>query len=53
MAGIAFTVVTGIRLAAGRNPALMNVNCIRVIRSCFDLQASPDLVLQVGDRVVI
>jgi putative transport protein len=31
----------------------MNVNCTRVIRSGFDLLASPDLVLQVGDRVVM
>lgn len=32
---------------------IVNVNCTRVIRSGFDLLASPDLVLQVGDRVVI
>jgi len=31
----------------------VNVNCTRVIRSGFDLLANPDLVLQVGDRVVV
>jgi putative transport protein len=31
----------------------VNVNCTRVIRSGFDLLANPNLVLQVGDRVVI
>lgn len=31
----------------------VNVNITRVIRSGFDLLASPDLVLQVGDRVVM
>ncbi|OJV38855.1 MAG: transporter [Bacteroidales bacterium 36-12] len=31
----------------------LNVNCTRVIRSGFDLFASEDLVLQVGDRVVV
>ncbi len=31
----------------------VNVNCTRVIRSGFDLLASPDLVLQVGDRVMV
>lgn len=31
----------------------LNVNCTRVIRSGFDLFASDDLVLQVGDRVVV
>ncbi len=31
----------------------MNVNCTRIIRSGFDLFASEDLVLQVGDRVVV
>ena len=32
---------------------LMNVNCTRVIRSGFDLLANDDLILQVGDRVVV
>jgi putative transport protein len=31
----------------------VNVNCTRVIRSGFDLLASSELVLQVGDRVVV
>lgn len=31
----------------------LNVNCTRIIRSGFDLLASEDLVLQVGDRVVV
>lgn len=31
----------------------VNVNCTRVIRSGMDLFASNDLVLQVGDRVVV
>ncbi len=31
----------------------VNVNCTRIVRSGFDLLASPDLVLQVGDRVVV
>lgn len=31
----------------------VNVNCTRIVRSGFDLLASPDLVLQVGDRVVM
>lgn len=31
----------------------VNVNCTRVVRSGFDLLANPNLVLQVGDRVVI
>lgn len=31
----------------------LNVNCTRIIRSGFDLFASEDLVLQVGDRVVV
>lgn len=31
----------------------VNVNCTRVIRSGFDLLANPNLVLQVGDRVVV
>lgn len=31
----------------------VNVNCTRVIRSGFDLLANPDLVLQVGDRVMV
>ena len=31
----------------------LNVNCTRVIRSGFDLFASEDLVLQVGDRVMV
>jgi putative transport protein len=31
----------------------VNVNCTRVIRSGFDLLANPNLILQVGDRVVI
>ncbi len=31
----------------------LNVNCTRVIRADFDLLASPDLVLQVGDRVIV
>lgn len=32
---------------------LMNVNCTRVIRSGFDLLGKDDLILQVGDRVVM
>lgn len=31
----------------------LNVNCTRIIRSGFDLLATDDLVLQVGDRVVV
>lgn len=31
----------------------LNVNCTRVIRSGFDLLASEDLTLQVGDRIVV
>lgn len=31
----------------------VNVNCTRIIRSGFDLLANPNLVLQVGDRVVV
>jgi len=31
----------------------VNVKCTRVIRSGFDLLANPDLVLQVGDRIVV
>jgi len=31
----------------------VNVNCTRIVRSGFDLLASPNLVLQVGDRVVV
>jgi putative transport protein len=31
----------------------LNVNCTRIIRSGFDLLANDDLVLQVGDRVVV
>lgn len=31
----------------------VNVNCTRVVRSGFDLLANPNLVLQVGDRVVV
>lgn len=31
----------------------LNVNCTRIIRSGFDLLAKEDLVLQVGDRVVV
>lgn len=31
----------------------VNVNCTRIVRSGFDLLATPDLVLQVGDRVVV
>lgn len=31
----------------------LNVNCTRIIRSGFDLLAKDDLVLQVGDRVVV
>lgn len=31
----------------------VNVNCTRIVRSGFDLLANPDLVLQVGDRVVV
>jgi putative transport protein len=31
----------------------VNVNCTRIVRSGFDLLANPNLVLQVGDRVVV
>ncbi len=31
----------------------VNVNCTRIVRAGFDLLANPDLVLQVGDRVVV
>lgn len=31
----------------------VDVNCTRIVRAGFDLLASPDLVLQVGDRVVV
>ena len=31
----------------------LDVNCTRIVRAGFDLLASPDLVLQVGDRVVV
>lgn len=45
-------VINGKTLASLRLRSV-NVNCTRVIRSGFDLLASPDLVLQVGDRVVV
>ncbi|MDR0812044.1 MAG: putative transporter [Paludibacter sp.] len=45
-------VINGKTLASLRL-SVLNVNCTRVIRSGFDLLASPDLVLQVGDRVVV
>jgi putative transport protein len=32
---------------------MINVNCTRIIRSGFDLLGNDDLVLQVGDRVVV
>lgn len=45
-------IINGKTLGSLRLRAL-NVNCTRVIRSGFDLFASEDLVLQVGDRVVV
>ncbi len=45
-------IINGKTLGALKLRAL-NVNCTRVIRSGFDLLASENLVLQVGDRVVV
>ena len=45
-------VINGKTLASLKLRAL-NVNCTRIIRSGFDLLATNDLVLQVGDRVVV
>lgn len=45
-------IINGKTLGSLRLRAL-NVNCTRIIRSGFDLFASEDLVLQVGDRVVV
>lgn len=45
-------IINGKTLGSLRLRAL-NVNCTRVIRSGFDLFAGEDLVLQVGDRVVV
>lgn len=46
------SVINGKTLSSLRLRSL-DVNCTRVVRSGFDLFASPDLVLQVGDRVMV